>query len=335
MKNRLKRLERLEKLSEYEDFEIQIEYPSGARSKLQKFSEIDKKDLLNPNNILHRTMIATDTHIEIVLDLDHKDWSTNKIAYGFMLDDLEDKKIQMNTYFSGGKGWHIHILFEYSTELTTEQVQKYKEKLKNKYYKVIKTKIIKWLLLGKKALHKDWYEKYNIIDYQVLNHRHTIRAEGSRHHKGGWKTYTNQDFCADISSLVLPDKTKHLPMNKLRLSVSEELEEEINNNTTDYPQEYKTNNIGLSNIRQSVRKLLKSRLLDGKKSAVFIISRELLNNGCTIEQCINVLMKWNNKQPEQLEQNYIINQVKSAVGKRPSRNEFISQADIVFEQQSL
>ncbi len=328
--DRLKRLGYLESLSKYGDFEVQIEYPSGARSTLQKFSEVDKRELLNPNNILHRTMIANDSYIELVLDLDNEDWATNKIAFAFMLDDLEDKKIQTNNFFSGGKGWHIHCMFKYSLNINESEVQKYKQKLQNKYYKAIKTKILRYILLGKKSHHKDWYERYKMIDYQVLNHRHTIRCEGSKHHNPrhiGYKTLVT-DICTNLDTLVLPDK---IPLNKLKLRVSDELEQEINNNTTKYTKEYKSSAVGFKNIRQPIRKLLKARLLDGKKSAVFVISRELLNNGFDSNECIAVLCKWNNKQPTQLEEQYIVSQVKSAQNKKPVTQSFLNEQSFVFQ----
>ena len=271
----------LQKLARLEDFDVQLEYKTGIRGKWVKFSTTNSSQY-DGKYIVHRKCLNK----EIILDLDSPDLWLNKWALYWIQRTLDGHGISYHSYYSGGKGFHVSIFFDVSIQV--DDIAKVKSVLTTSQRLSIIRRDILEKIKHENPIINNYYQP--LIDWQMIDtHRKLIRAEGSRHHKGGVKFLLSGcplDFDGIPSIPSMPSDYK---MNKVKLGYvfQDILLQEYNKPKVEYTGEKRY-------VRRIVKQLLRRKIVDGRKMALYIIVRELRHSDygeSTIKTMINI---WNN-----------------------------------------
>lgn len=315
------RFELLAELSKYEDYDIQIEVlPERTRWKWEKFSECWDKlpNILNDDNkVIHRKVLNN----EIVFDFDAEVFNDNQIAVYYLLNVLHSKGLSYKIFFSGGKGFHIHMYFDYDiiNSYPFEEVSKLTESNK---IKGIRRKALE-------VIFENYEEEYSLIKQYIDDciidvYRKLIRAEGSKHHKGRYKKEFVLDSPKDIFAVTLEQEMyiqethKEIKLNKLRLL--EPFEEAI---LLERYQKAKQSAFVFEDtkenkyLRPQVYNLLNKRIIDGRKIALFILCSEMRLKKWSKEKAISWLSKWNSNHTDSLSNILLMSQINQIYSKEP------------------
>jgi len=323
-----KRFEFYQDLDNYEDLEIRIE---TVIDKWTPFKELSSTEFIYKNDIIHRSIMPS----EIIIDLDKPNIEDNKQLLLTYCQLLEDNKIKYYVYYSGGKGFHIHFYFndyfKFFSDLQKKQVLSLEI---NERFTLIKKGILEFLKID-----------LNNIDLQIIEiPRKLIRAEGSKHHKGYFKSFLGSDVRTLNKNLksfqsskgfILDDVKIKDKLNEMSKPLHDYLIKKLNikmEEQKDKRRQEQFNKLRVvkqKGLRPIVKDLLNKPLEDGRKVILFILTRELIGSKINKEDVKNIITKWNNLNHTQgsLTDNFIYLQLKDAISKdvKPLKTETINQ----------
>lgn len=323
-------------LSKYEDFDVQIETidkDKRFRSKWESFSLACGI----PNNfisdkIVHRKVLSN----ELVFDFDSEIFGINLSCVFHLVYVLTKKNFKYTLYFSGGKGFHVHLFFDY------EIINSYEDKEISKLSDSKKITAIRNKVLVE--IFKGFREAYEFIrpymDWQIIEvFRKLIRAEGYKHHSGKYKQQIVLDKPEDIFNWEYQENLEFtkpdLELNQLKLIEPFEksilFERYLRMKRSTFSNNYKDNNY----LRSRVYEFLSKPLRDGRKTMLFILCSEMRGKGWSKDKIISFINKWNSIQTEPLNDITIQSQINQICNKdvSPLRNETINKylKQVVFE----
>jgi hypothetical protein len=185
----------------------------------------------------------------------------------------------------------------------------------------------------------------NNIDLQIIEiPRKLIRAEGSKHHKGYFKTFLGSDVRTLNENLksfqsskgfILDDVKIKDKLNEISKPLHDYLIKKLNikmEEQKDKRRQEQFNKLRVvkqKGLRPIVKDLLNKPLEDGRKVILFILIRELIGSKINKEDVKNIITKWNNLNHTKgsLTDNYIYLQLKAAINKdvKPLKIETINK----------
>jgi len=310
-------------INDYEEIEIRIE---KVMEKWTPLNQLSNTDFVYKNDIIHRSIISS----EIVIDLDKPTIEENKKILLKYCEILEKNKIKYYVYYSGGKGFHIHIFFKNYIKHFTEEQKKQIMCLEVKdRFIVIKKGILEYLNINLKD-----------IDLKiVITPRKLIRAEGSKHNMGYYKTFLGAnkgEIKAKLKTFQYKDRFYldnikiKVKLNDISKDMSIYLIKKLNYKIKKLIE--KKRKEALDSIRPTKQKglrplvsyLINKPLQDGRKIVLFIIIRELIINEKNKEKIKKLITKWNklNHTKGSLSESYINLQIEDAIKRkvRPLRS---------------
>jgi hypothetical protein len=208
------RYEHIWNLSMFEkgDFKLALKDPEGGWSTWKPFPGGFKSLELRNAIDVHRSVLP----FEIVAESDYPTYEENAEAMRLHGKIIEHQGLRPAYYYSGGKGIHEHIYFDFKCLLATDLY------LQNKVLEKFETResfvkaFMEWLR-GK--VIRCWDTGVRTLDPQLIKSTHLIRSELSRH-KVGYKTFLGYSY-RDISPIpyVCNEENRIYPqLGKVRLS---------------------------------------------------------------------------------------------------------------------
>ena len=323
-----KRFEFYQDLNNFEDIEIRIE---KQVDKWTPFKDLILNDFIYKNDIIHRSIMPS----EIIIDLDKPNIEDNKQLLLFNCQLLEDNKIKYYVYYSGGKGFHIQFYFndyfKYFSDLQKQQI--------------LSLEINQRFILIKKGILEFLKVDLNNIDLQIIETpRKLIRAEGSKHHKGLFKTYLGSNIVEISENLKTFQSSKGFILDNVKImdklnEMSKPLHDYLINKLNIKMEEQKHKRrqeqfnklkvIKQKGLRPIVKELLNKPLEDGRKAVLFILIRELIGSKINKDDILKSITKWNNLNHTKgsLKESLIYLQLNEALKKdvKPLKTETIKQ----------
>jgi len=323
-----KRFEFYKDLDNYEPLEIRIE---DYINKWTPFKDLSIIDFSDKKDIIHRSIMPS----EIIIDLDKPNIEDNKQLLLTYCQLLEDNKIKYYVYYSGGKGFHIHFYFNDYFKFFSDLQKK----------QVLSLEINERFTLIKKGILEFFKIDLNNIDLQIIEiPRKLIRAEGSKHPNGYFKTFLGS-YCGTLSEnlktfqssegFILDNVKISSKLNEMSETLNEYLITKLNKKMEEQKDKRRKEHfntlriIKQKGLRPIVKDLLNKPLEDGRKVILFIIIRELIGSKIKEEDIKDIITKWNNLNHTQgsLNNNFIYLQLKDAISKdvKPLKTETINQ----------
>jgi hypothetical protein len=266
---------------------------------------------------LHRTTLFN----EIVFDIDKKEYidevfsleksieSSKKIVLK-ICDILESNNIQYSIYYSGNKGFHIHLLHDILNVQNIDLKELSKLRSTNLYlfFKLFRKYYLKDIGINDKFLDNNFIDKAKIFQIKTM-----IRCEGGKHNKSNrFKTYlTKQELdqydynkFTSFSKINLSYLTE---INKLSVESSDFIFEKIKEEfkEAEKPQTLiKRYHISSSKLRIQIQGLLNAPLKDNRNEVLMALCCEFINTKSDIDS-IDILKNWNNNNYKQYEDKHL------------------------------
>ena len=162
----------------------------------QKWTEIENIDIttINDKDQIHRYTEAN----EFILDFDEDDFDVNQGRYYIVLNQLILNKFTFKSYFSGGKGYHIHVILPMYWNLFDKNINKK----------------VKELLLEYLQIPINW------VDINYINSvQRMIRFPHSYHRKGKNKILLHDNYTPLLTPQFIDFIDKELiKLNRLLIS---------------------------------------------------------------------------------------------------------------------
>ena len=251
---------------------------------------------------------------ELVVESDYPEYTKNLSIVKRLGALIEAKGWKPMYFYSGNKSIHIHLFLDYYG------LQSLNNDLLIKVSKVFKS-VDYFFVAFIDYLRNLFVNGFGLFDFELdvgFDHKHLIRAEGSKHKKG-YKTFlgttykglSDKPYIANVSNGFIP----LIPLKPI-FSLPNNIEVLINNFLLDYESRNQRKlikrrnslNFELKNkddrILALLSKLLNLRVSDGRKRLVFLLVNGLKNfyKDDEIEVLIN---NWNSLQDVPLRENVI------------------------------